>query len=1090
MGLNVELLEQSFKLVAPKGEALVSRFYERLFQKYPAVIPLFKHTTLAEQKKKLLASLVLVVQNLRRPDKLTEALQTLGARHVEYGALPAHYEAVGENLLAVLAEFAGPAWTPPVKQAWTEACGAITTIMLQGAARYHGGPSPSSTASPAPGTPASAPRHPLPSPKGASMLTWFGNLKTATKLMLGFAFTGAIMAGLTGICLYNAAALRDNTENIQNVQLKPLMMITRVRGLIHQVRAQTITAILTTSAADREAALAKVGELGGQIAETRDAFSKTIRSEEVRAAYDQFVAKYDDYRTYRETVIFKALREGRQADALAAMKGEGAAKFGASIEAINNVVDTKTKIAQQKYDGAVQTFMDTKMIMLGASAGGIALGLLFGWLLARFIAKNLADVLTAAQALGGGNLAARSSVTTRDEVGELAAAFNDMGTSLEQASAKQQEMVSTLNNARANLLMCDRNLVITYVNEGALTSFREIEADLRKVLPGFDSSKLVGTCIDGFHKDAGRIRRILENPKNLPHRADIQLGPLTLDLMVKAITNEKGEYVGNSLEWLNVTQTRKLEVETARLQAGLDNAAVNVMICDRNYQVVYMNKASQATLRKAEPMIQQGLPGFRAEKVIGSCIDQYHKNPGAIRQILDNPKNLPHRAEIKVGPLTLDLAASAIVNAQGEYLGNSVEWADVTAIKAALTDVDRLVTAAAAGQLSGRIDATKFEGGYRALSEGINRLLDAVVAPLHEAQSVLSALAANDLTQSMTGNYQGEFEQMKSSLNSALGNLTQTMTTVREAVEAVTAGSEQISKGSEDLSQRTSEQASSLEETSASMEEMTSTVKQNADNAKQANQLASAARETADKGGAVTIKAVEAMGAINQSSKKIADIITVIDEIAFQTNLLALNAAVEAARAGEHGRGFAVVAAEVRNLAQRSATAAKEIKGLINESIQRVNDGSELVDQSGKTLEEIVSSVKRVSDIIAEITAASQEQASGIDQVNKAIMQMDETTQQNAALVEETTSASQSMKAQAQELMRQVATFKVNLTGPGARGEGRGVGGGARGEGPGARVKAAAKPVVQKAAPQDAPKPAGVASGNGHAAKKDEFEEF
>ena len=296
-----------------------------------------------------------------------------------------------------------------------------------------------------------------------------------------------------------------------------------------------------------------------------------------------------------------------------------------------------------------------------------------------------------------------------------------------------------------------------------------------------------------------------------------------------------------------------------------------------------------------------------------------------------------------------------------------------------------------------------------------------------EAQQSLGALAQGDLTQEMHGTYQGELEKIKASINAALTNLTHTITTVRTAVEAVTAGSEQITKGSEDLSTRTSEQASALEETSASMEEMTSTVKQNADNAKQANQLAIAARDTADKGGAVTKKAVDAMGEINKSSKKIADIITVIDEIAFQTNLLALNAAVEAARAGEHGRGFAVVAAEVRNLAQRSATAAKEIKGLINESIQRVTDGSELVNQSGKTLEEIVSSVKRVTDIIAEISAASQEQASGIDQVNKAVMSMDESTQQNAALVEETTSAAQSMKEQARELMQQVEVFKIHL---------------------------------------------------------------
>ena len=302
-----------------------------------------------------------------------------------------------------------------------------------------------------------------------------------------------------------------------------------------------------------------------------------------------------------------------------------------------------------------------------------------------------------------------------------------------------------------------------------------------------------------------------------------------------------------------------------------------------------------------------------------------------------------------------------------------------------------------------------------------------------EAQAVLGRLAANDFTQEMTETYRGDLDKVKNSINAVVQNLTQTIATVREAVQAVSSGAEQITKGNEDLSQRTSEQASALEETSASMEEMTSTVKQNADNAKQANQLAIAARDIADKGGSVTVRAVEAMGEINKSSKKIADIITVIDEIAFQTNLLALNAAVEAARAGEHGRGFAVVAAEVRNLAQRSATAAKEIKGLINESIQRVSDGSELVNQSGKTLEEIVSSVKRVTDIIAEITAASQEQAQGIDQVNKAIMQMDELTQQNAALVEEAAAASESLGDQARSLDELMAFFSTSAAAAGAK---------------------------------------------------------
>ena len=419
---------------------------------------------------------------------------------------------------------------------------------------------------------------------------------------------------------------------------------------------------------------------------------------------------------------------------------------------------------------------------------------------------------------------------------------------------------------------------------------------------------------------------------------------------------------------------------------------------------------------------------------------------------------------------------------------------DITGQKQAQLEVEKLIAAAAVGQLKERIKTDRFEGASKALTQSFNQLLDAVALPLDEAQSVLAALAANDLTTTMTGSYQGDFDQMKGSLNKAIANLTEALSTVRTAAESVSTGAEQITKGNEDLSQRTAEQASSLEETSSAMEEMTSTVKQNADNAKQANQLAITARDVAQKGGEVTTKAINAMGEINKSSKKIADIITVIDEIAFQTNLLALNAAVEAARAGEHGRGFAVVAAEVRNLAQRSATAAKEIKGLINESVQRVTDGTELVNQSGKTLEEIVSSVKRVTDIISEITAASQEQASGIEQVNKAIMQMDETTQQNAALVEEATSASQSMKEQARELMGQVGSFQLTQTGqenhqrPSAAPTAHRPS--ALSAGP---VK---KPLLKKPAPaakpEEAKKLVGVSADNGkeRRQKDSEFEEF
>jgi methyl-accepting chemotaxis protein len=300
-----------------------------------------------------------------------------------------------------------------------------------------------------------------------------------------------------------------------------------------------------------------------------------------------------------------------------------------------------------------------------------------------------------------------------------------------------------------------------------------------------------------------------------------------------------------------------------------------------------------------------------------------------------------------------------------------------------------------------------------------------VVVPIRESKRVLTALAEGDLTHSMEGDFHGEFSELRDAINSSITNLLNMVSQIAEASGNITTGATEISRGNQDLSQRTEEQASSLEETASSMEQMTSTVRQNADNARQANQLSSAASEQASKGGEVVIKAVEAMAEINQSSKKIADIIGVIDEIAFQTNLLALNAAVEAARAGEQGRGFAVVAGEVRNLAQRSAGAAKEIKALISDSVDKVDEGSRLVDESGRTLQDIVEAVRKVSDIIAEIAAASQEQSSGIEEVNKAVSQMDEMTQQNAALVEEAASASESMEEQARQLLELIHFFNT-----------------------------------------------------------------
>ncbi|MFA6014946.1 MAG: methyl-accepting chemotaxis protein [Gallionellaceae bacterium] len=334
--------------------------------------------------------------------------------------------------------------------------------------------------------------------------------------------------------------------------------------------------------------------------------------------------------------------------------------------------------------------------------------------------------------------------------------------------------------------------------------------------------------------------------------------------------------------------------------------------------------------------------------------------------------------------------------------------------------------AAIRGNFSTKMDMNGKQGYTKTLSELLNQLSDVSDTGLRDVMRVAKALADADLTQKIEKDYAGLFGQTKDAVNTTVDNLKTLVSDVRVSVDSIGTASKEIASGNTDLSQRTEEQASSLEETAASMEELTSTVKQNADNAKQANQLASNASAVAQKGGAVVQEVVGTMSSINESSRKIVDIISVIDGIAFQTNILALNAAVEAARAGEQGRGFAVVAAEVRNLAQRSAAAAKEIKTLIGDSTEKVEIGTKLVDDAGKTMEEIVNAVKRVTDIMSEISAASAEQSTGIEQVNQAITQMDEVTQQNAALVEEAAAAAESLEEEAQNLTRAVSVFKMD----------------------------------------------------------------
>jgi methyl-accepting chemotaxis protein len=654
---------------------------------------------------------------------------------------------------------------------------------------------------------------------------------------------------------------------------------------------------------------------------------------------------------------------------------------------------------------------------LTISSIGFIAALFVSFLLSRKIVSPIQTATKNINAIASGNLQLKIDTSANDEAGKMIQALKSMqikvGFDVNDARKIAEEAMRLqvgLDNSTVGVTFTDGQGALQYINKAGKDLWQGMSAGVLKQHKDFSVNEMLGKTVSHFLENE-EARVVFTEKLNAPKTINIAMYGYQLELTIVPVISDKGEYLGRMTQWVDRTAEALAEKEVARL-------------------------------------VDEAVAGHLSERVDLSILPQGF--------ILDTGKGINHILDAVIGPL--NMAAGYVENfAKGNvptkitdtYNGdfniikNNLN-ACIDALNLLVADVNMLSQGAQDNKMDTRADVTKHLGDYRKVVEGVNGTLDTIMQKtaadtaekaqeakvladaVEETQGIIAGAKSGDLTNrvSLDGKT-GAIASLCDGVNALMDKMTEVIVQVREAGETINTAASEISSGNNDLSSRTEQQASSLEETAASMEELASTVKNNAENAKQANQLAITASGIAVKGGKVVSDVVATMSAINHSAKKIEDIISVIDGIAFQTNILALNAAVEAARAGEQGRGFAVVAGEVRNLAQRSASAAKEIKELITDSVSKTAEGTVQVESAGTTMQEIVASVQRVTDIMGEITAASVEQSQGIDQVNSAVTSMDEVTQQNAALVEQAAAAAESLVEQAESLVEVVSVFKL-----------------------------------------------------------------
>ncbi len=577
---------------------------------------------------------------------------------------------------------------------------------------------------------------------------------------------------------------------------------------------------------------------------------------------------------------------------------------------------------------------------------------------------------------------------------------------IQKTEASQNERLrQALDRVSAGVMVADNNNDIIYMNPAVENLFTDLESDIKTRLPKFNAATLMGSNMDIFHVNPAHQQKIVKDMTG-NHKAELLFNDKMVGAVWAPVVDSEGNRIGTTIEWSDLTEEKQNE----RMKQSLDNVSIGVMVANNDNDIIYMNKSVHKLFAGMESEIKSRLPQFNLATLMGANMDIFHVNPAHQQALVKNLKG-NHRAEIEFDDKTVAAVWSPVINGEGERIGTAIEWSDMTAERQAENEIQGIVEMAAQGNFSSRIEEQGKQGFQEIIAKGLNGVLEVNEQGLNDLARVFGALADGFLSERVERDYQGVFGQLKESANSTIIRLAQVIGEVNENAVNLTNAAQQVSGTATTLSEGASEQAASVEQTSASIEEMTASINQNAESAKVTDTIATKASGSAKEGGEAVIKTVDAM-------KKIAEKISIIEDIAYQTNMLALNAAIEAARAGDHGKGFAVVASEVRKLAERSQTAAGDIGELASSSV-------EIAERAGGLLDEIVPSINQTADLVQEIAAASDEQSSGAGQINEAVSQLDMVTQQNASASEELAATAQEMQDQAKKLQELIGFFKL-----------------------------------------------------------------